>query len=47
MVEVGCQGGISDRELFKNLHINFALKQNKLNFPDPIPLPENDHPFWQ
>ena len=47
MVEVGCQGGISDRELFKNLHINFALKQNKLNFPDPIPLPENDNPFWQ
>ena len=47
MVEIGCQGGISDWGLFRNLDINFALKQNKLNFPAPIPLLENDDPFWQ
>ena len=38
-VNVGCQGRISDGDVFKNTDLHLALETKQLGLPDPKPLP--------
>ena len=46
IAEVGCQGRISDGDVYRNYNFFKALKQNKLNLPHPQELPKNSDLFW-
>ena len=47
VAEVGCQGRISDGGVYRNSSFYSALKENKLNLPDPQPLPQSSDPYWE
>ena len=47
IAEVGCQGRISDRGVYNNSSFYSALKENRLNLPDPQPLPHSPDPYWE
>ena len=47
IAEVGCQGKTSDGEVYRNSSFYSALKENKLNLPDPQPLPQSSDPYWE
>ena len=43
---VGCRGRISDAGVFRNSAFNKASERDKLNLPDPAPLPTSTDPTW-
>ena len=44
--DVGCQGCISDKGVYRNSTSYKALENGSLNLPDPVPLPGSDDPQW-
>ena len=44
--DVGCQGRISDGGVYRNSHFYRAIEENKLNLPDPTPLPLSNDPAY-
>lgn len=45
-VDVGCQGRISDGGVYRNSYFYRAIEENKLNLPDPKPLPLSHDPVY-
>ena len=43
---MGCQGRVIDGDVFWNSAFHKALEGNKLNLPDPTPLPTSTYPTW-
>ena len=41
-VDIGCNGKISDGDVFKNSSLYRALEDNSLHIPGPAPLPGSD-----
>ncbi|XP_019864444.1 PREDICTED: uncharacterized protein LOC109593781 [Amphimedon queenslandica] len=42
LVDIGCNGRVSDGDVYCNTKISKAVKENHLNVPGPKPLPESD-----
>uniref|UniRef100_A0A1X7T6J9 Peptidase C9 domain-containing protein n=1 Tax=Amphimedon queenslandica TaxID=400682 RepID=A0A1X7T6J9_AMPQE len=42
LVDIGCNGRVSDGGVYCNTKISKAVKENHLNVPGPKPLPESD-----
>ena len=46
IAEVGCQGRISDRAVYRN-SFYLALTKNELNLPGTQLLPQSSDPYWK
>ena len=47
IAEVGCQGHISDGDVYRNSNFYSALKKQQLNLPEPRTLPQSLDPFLE